>query len=188
MKRLIDIIFSIIFILIFFPLFLVFFLLIFLQGNNPIFLSKRVGKKSKIFSMPKFKSMNSGTPIIASEFINKKKIKYLYFGKFIRETKLDELPQLFSVLFGQMSLVGPRPLLYNQKKLIQIRKKKKIDELLPGITGYAQINDFSAHFKNKIKYDLYYKKNICLKLDLIIVYKSIVFVSKRILHLYFKKT
>jgi O-antigen biosynthesis protein WbqP len=96
------------------------------------------------------------------------------FGKFLRKTSLDELPQLYSVLNGQMSLVGPRPALFNQNYLIKKRKFFKIDKLKPGITGYAQINgrdDISI--KEKIKLEYFYLKNKSIKLDLMIILLTI---------------
>ena len=108
--------------------------------GSALYWSDRVGKDNEIFKMPKFRSMLIDTPAVATHLLNNPDSYLSPIGGFLRRTSLDELPQLFSVLKGDMSFVGPRPALFNQNDLIAMRTKKGVDKLLPGITGWAQVN------------------------------------------------
>ena len=124
--------------------------------------------------MPKFITMKKDTPQVATHLL-KNSDKYITkFGKFLRKTSLDEIPQLYSVIVGDMSLVGPRPALYNQYDLIKKRKYLKIDSLKPGITGYAQINGRDEiSIKEKVQLDYFYFKNKSIRFDLKILLMTI---------------
>jgi len=129
-------IFCIILILLLAPLFLAVSIAIKLTSKGPVlYWSDRVGRNNEIFKMPKFRSMLVDTPDVATHLLDKPENYLSPIGGFLRRSSLDELPQLFSVLRGNMAFVGPRPALYNQYDLIQYRTKKGIDKLLPGITG-----------------------------------------------------
>lgn len=171
MSRLLDLFSSIFLLVILSPILIVFSILIIcLYRMKPIHLSKRSGKNSKIFLMPKFITMKKNTPQLATHLLKNPDKYVTKLGKLLRKTSLDELPQLFSVLIGDMSLVGPRPALFNQYDLIKKRQFLKIDKLKPGITGYAQINGRdNISNKEKIKFDYYYLKNKSTKLDLKII-------------------
>jgi len=108
--------------------------------GSVLYWSDRVGKNNKIFKMPKFRSMLTDTPAVATHLLDNPDAYLSPIGGFLRSTSLDELPQLFSVLKGDMSFVGPRPALFNQEDLITLRTEKGVDKLLPGITGWAQVN------------------------------------------------
>ena len=134
---------TVIFLLTFFlliPFILVFIFLSITSRGPVLYWSTRVGRNNDSFEMPKFRTMSLDTPEIASHLINEKKINLIFGGKFLRKTSLDEIPQLWSILKGDMSLVGPRPALYNQKDLIKLRTIKGIHKIKPGITGWAQVN------------------------------------------------
>jgi len=105
-----------------------------------LYWSDRIGKNNEIFKMPKFRSMLTDAPAVATHLLDNPDAYLSPIGGFLRSTSLDELPQLFSVLKGDMSFVGPRPALYNQEDLITLRTQKGVDKLLPGITGWAQVN------------------------------------------------
>lgn len=138
MIRLLDIIFSF-FILIFFsPLLILIFFVGFLDNGFPLFFQKRVGLNLNNFTLIKFRTMKMGTLSAGTHLIDSSNITR--FGYFLRKLKLDELPQLLNVLMGNMSLVGPRPCLPNQKRLIIERKKRGIYKVKPGITGLAQVS------------------------------------------------
>ena len=141
MTRLLDIIFSFIGLIILMPLLFLLLLIAWLETGSPLFIQKRVGYNLNSFRLIKFRTMKVGTMSIGTHLINKSSVTF--FGYFLRKTKLDELPQLWNVLRGNMSLVGPRPCLFNQKKLIQERKKRKVFNVRPGITGLAQIKGIS---------------------------------------------
>ena len=141
MKRIFDLILSIILIvLLTFPMVLIAILVRFNSKGPALYWSERVGQNNLIFKMPKFRSMNKNTVVIASHLMEDPEQFSNSFGKFIRRTSLDELPQLYSVLKGDMSFVGPRPALFNQDDLISLRTKKGVDKLMPGLTGWAQVN------------------------------------------------
>ena len=112
-----------------------------LSSKGPaLYWSERLGRQNRIFKMPKFRTMRVGTPVLATHQL-KNPEKYLTrIGPFLRKSSLDELPQLWSILIGDMSFVGPRPALFNQEDLISLRSKYRIDELYPGLTGWAQVN------------------------------------------------
>jgi O-antigen biosynthesis protein WbqP len=141
MKRIFDLFIGIfLFVLLFIPMLLV-ALSVRLTSKGPVFYwSARVGKKNAIFQMPKFRSMLTGTPAVATHLLDNPDAYLSPIGSFLRRSSLDELPQLFSVLKGDMSFVGPRPALFNQEDLIDLRKEKGVHKLLPGITGWAQVN------------------------------------------------
>jgi O-antigen biosynthesis protein WbqP len=105
-----------------------------------LYWSDRVGRYNKIFKMPKFRSMRVGTPAVATHLVADPKFFLTPIGSFIRRSSLDELPQLWSILVGDMSFVGPRPALFNQHDLIELRTKKNVHTLIPGLTGWAQVN------------------------------------------------
>lgn len=105
-----------------------------------LYWSDRVGRHNKIFKMPKFRSMRVGTPAVATHLLADPKSVLTPIGSFIRKSSLDELPQLWSILLGDMSFVGPRPALFNQHDLIGLRTQKGVDTLVPGLTGWAQVN------------------------------------------------
>lgn len=184
MKKLFDI--SLTLFLLFFSsiiMLIIYLILKFHYKTKPIYYSKRIGKFNKSFLMPKFRTMLENSPQLSTNKINKKYITP--FGRLLRKSSLDELPQLFSILKGDMSLVGPRPALYNQYYLIKLRTRKKIHHLLPGITGWAQINgrDFISIYK-KVELDFFYKKNNSVLFDLKIMTLTIlaVFNNKDIKH------
>ncbi len=135
--RFFDIIFSLIGIFLFLPLFILIFLIGLKDTGSPLFFQKRVGINLKHFILIKFRTMNVGTLSLGTHLVDTSNISH--FGYYLRKSKLDELPQLLNVLIGDMSLVGPRPCLLNQRKLINERKKRKIFRVKPGITGLAQI-------------------------------------------------
>ena len=135
--RFYDISISIVILIVFSPLLVIVFLICLFESRNPIFIQERVGKNQKPFKLFKFRTMKVNTPSIASHFINKKSLTKS--GRIIRLLKLDELPQLINVINGDMSLVGPRPCLFNQSELINLREKYKIFKVKPGITGLSQI-------------------------------------------------
>ena len=105
-----------------------------------LYWSERVGRRNKLFKMPKFRSMRVGTPAVATHLLADPKSVLTPIGSFIRKTSLDELPQLWSILVGDMSFVGPRPALFNQYDLIELRTQKGVHTLVPGLTGWAQVN------------------------------------------------
>ena len=122
-----------------------------------IFWSDRVGRDNNIFSMAKFRTMRIGTPNVASNELHNPESHLTSIGAFLRKTSLDELPQLFSVLKGDMSFIGPRPALFNQKELIAFRTENGVDKLLPGITGWAQVNGRDEiSIPDKVKLDVEY--------------------------------
>ena len=141
MIRLLDIVFSFICLILFLPIFILIFLIEFSNSGSPLFIQKRVGLNLKNFSLIKFRTMKIGTLSLGTHLINPSNVTY--FGYFLRKFKLDELPQLLNVLLGHMSLVGPRPCLPNQKRLIIERKKRGVFKVKPGITGLAQLSDIN---------------------------------------------
>ena len=116
-------------------------LLVRLTSPGPaLYWSDRVGRYNKIFKMPKFRSMRVGTPAVATHLLANPKAHLTPIGSFLRKSSLDELPQLWSILVGDMSFVGPRPALFNQSDLIELRTQKNVHDLVPGLTGWAQVN------------------------------------------------
>ena len=136
--RIFDIIISLIGLIILFPVFFLIFFLLFFDQKSPLFFQKRVGLNLKNFTLIKFRTMKISTLSKGTHLVDQKNITVC--GHFLRKFKLDEFPQLLNVIMGDMSLVGPRPCLLNQKKLISERKKKGVFEVRPGITGLAQIS------------------------------------------------
>jgi hypothetical protein len=137
MIRLLDCFFSLFGIFILSPLLILLLIVGLFDSGSPLFKQTRVGIHQKPFTLIKFRTMPLGTKSAATHLI--KNLKLSFFGSFLRKTKLDEIPQLWNVLIGEMSLVGPRPCLLNQKKLIKERKKRGVFKERPGITGIAQI-------------------------------------------------
>ena len=141
MKRLFDIAISIIAILFLALPMLLISVVVRLSSKGPaLYWSSRIGRNNKIFRMPKFRSMLTNTPVVATHLLDNPNAYLSPVGAFLRRSSSDEIPQLFSVLKGDMSLVGPRPALYSQDDLINLRSKENVSMLLPGITGWAQDN------------------------------------------------
>lgn len=136
--------------------------------------SERVGENNKIFKMPKFRTMHVDAPAVPTHLLENP-LQYLTsFGRFLRKFSLDELPQLWSVLKGDMSFVGPRPALYNQDDLIELRTIKGLHKLMPGITGWAQVNGRdNLTIIKKVKYDKYYMDHRSCIFDLKIIFLTI---------------
>ncbi len=168
LKRIFDIVLSLFLLpLILLPAILIAILIIIETRDFPIFLSKRVGKNNVLFLMPKFRTMKKNTPQVATHLLKDSHLYITKIGKFLRKTSLDEIPQIASVIIGHMSLVGPRPALFNQNDLKKLRTEHNIHLLTPGITGWAQINgrdDISI--KKKVEIEVYYEKNISIFLDI----------------------
>lgn len=141
MIRFFDFILSLFGLVILLPILFLIFIFGSFENGSPIFKQKRVGKNEKLFLLIKFRTMDKNTESVATHLVDKSMISS--YGSFLRRTKLDELPQLFNVLIGEMSLVGPRPCLLNQTKLINERKKRGIFNVKPGITGLAQLSGIS---------------------------------------------
>lgn len=141
LKRIFDILLSTVLLVLFCVPMLILAICVWVTSKGPAwFWSDRIGKQNVLFKMPKFRTMKLDTPNVASHLITDPNSHLTPIGGFLRVSSLDELPQLISVLKGDLSFVGPRPALYNQEDLIKLRKAKGIDVLKPGITGWAQIN------------------------------------------------
>ena len=148
MMRFFDFIFSFVGILFLWPIGLILYVIGLFDTGKPVFVQERVGRYKQPFNLYKFRTMTVDTKSVASHLANQASITK--FGGFLRRTKLDELPQLINVLKGDMSLVGPRPNLYNQTELIEERDKRGVYEVTPGITGLAQINEIDMSTPKKL--------------------------------------
>ena len=150
------------------PLFLFVVLGVRLTSAGPVlFRTRRVGKNSRLFTMYKFRTMRTDTPQVATHLLRKPDQFLTPVGAFLRRASLDELPQLINVLHGEMSLVGPRPALFNQDDLVALRTARGVDALAPGITGWAQVNGRDElPILEKVKLDEWYLKNRSFWLDL----------------------
>jgi len=181
MKRFFDIILAFILIVLFSVPMLVVALYIRLMSRGPaIFWSDRVGINNSIFKMAKFRTMKLNTPQVATHLMDNSKEYLIPGGEILRISSLDELPQLFNVLKGDMSFVGPRPALFNQDDLVALRTEKNIHTLVPGVTGWAQVNGRDdLEIPVKVEYDGYYLKNRSFALDLKIMILTAVKVLKR---------
>lgn len=132
-----------------------------------LYWSERIGIHNKRFKMPKFRTMKTDTPAVATHFLENSDLYVTPVGRFLRKTSLDELPQLYSVLRGDMSFVGPRPALFNQYGLIGMRTERKVDSIIPGITGWAQImGRDEISIPQKVAYDTYYYRHRSFAFDL----------------------
>ena len=152
-----------------------------LTSNGPaLYWSDRVGRGNKIFKMPKFRSMRVGTPAVATHLLQEPGAYLTPIGSFLRKSSLDELPQLWSILAGDMSFVGPRPALFNQHDLIALRTQHGVDKLLPGLTGWAQVNGRDElPIPEKVKLDVHYLQRQSLAFDLRILWMTFVKVLRR---------
>ncbi len=156
-------------------------LLVRLTSRGPaLYWSDRVGVNNRIFRMPKFRTMRIDTPAVATHLLHNPDAYLTPIGSLLRKSSLDELPQLWSVLKGDMSFVGPRPALFNQEDLVSLRTKKGVHTLIPGITGWAQINGRDdLAIPVKVSYDEYYLKNRSLSLDLKILIRTFIKVLQK---------
>lgn len=135
--------------------------------GKALYWSDRIGMNNTIFKMPKFRTMRTNTPAVATHLLKNPEKYVTPIGRVLRKLSLDELPQLFSVLKGDMSFVGPRPALFNQEDLIELRTRRGIHRLVPGITGWAQINGRDElPIPVKVQFDEYYLKHRSLAFDL----------------------
>jgi O-antigen biosynthesis protein WbqP len=174
-KRLFDLFFSFCLVLVVSVPILVVAIFVKMTSKGPVlYWSDRVGIDNKIFRMPKFRTMRTDTPAVATHLLKDPDAYLTSIGSFLRKTSLDELPQLWSVLKGDMSFVGPRPALFNQGDLIKLRTEKGIHHLAPGITGWAQINGRDElPIPVKVEFDVYYLNNRSLMFDLKILFLTI---------------
>ena len=173
-KRLVDVLFAGLGIIVCSPVVAVVALAIKLTSPGPVlYWSNRVGRGGALFAMPKFRTMRTGTPAVASHLLVDPQSRLTPIGGFLRRTSLDEIPQLWNVIIGNMSLVGPRPALFNQDDLIHLRLAAGIDRLKPGITGWAQINGRDElPIPEKVAYDREYMERQSLLLDFTIILRT----------------
>lgn len=180
MKRVFDLISSLIGFIFFLPLFLIISLIIKLSSPGPIFFKqRRIGKDNEEFYILKFRTMRIDTPNVATHLLENPDKYITKIGKVLRKTSLDELPQLINIIRGEMSVVGPRPALYNQLDLKEMRTKKGIHKLVPGLTGWAQINGRDEiPLNEKVELDKYYLDNRSFGFDIEIIFKTVISVAK----------
>ena len=178
--------FALILVILFFPIFIVVGVAIFLEDGFPIFfIQKRVGINYSFFKIYKFRSMMKNTPNLATHLLNDPDQYLLRIGKFIRKTSLDELPNLINIIKGEMVFVGPRPALYNQDDLMTLRVAAGVDQLKPGITGWAQINgrdDISIEKKVQLEQVYMNKRSTLFDIEIIIKTFTNVLFSKGVSH------
>jgi len=181
MRRFFDYLSALIIALIIITPSLIIALLVKITSKGPIlFWSKRIGVNNKIFLMPKFRTMKQDTPDVATHLLRDPEQFITSIGQFLRRNSLDEIPQIYSVLLGDMSLVGPRPALFNQEDLINLRTKKGIHKLKPGITGWAQINGRDEiTIPEKVSLEEEYLDKISWKMDMCILWLTFVKVLKK---------
>ena len=166
--------------LLFLPLLLIpivaIYIIIFVSSGQPIlYWSKRIGKNRVLFSMPKFRTMYVNTPEVATHLLNEPESFLTPIGRILRKTSLDELPQIWCVINGDMNFVGPRPALYNQYDLIELRVKNGVDKLTPGITGWAQINGRdNLLIPDKVEFEKEYLQHKSFWFDVKILWMTIV--------------
>jgi len=186
MKRTFDFIFAFTLLILFIIPMILIALSIRLTSNGPaIYWSDRVGVNNLIFRMPKFRSMRIDTPSLATHLLSDPDKFLSPIGKILRKSSIDELPQIFSVLQGDMSFVGPRPALYNQDDLVSLRKEHGLEHLVPGITGWAQVNGRdNLTIYEKVMFEVDYNKNKSFWFDLKILWLTVlkVFSIKQISH------
>jgi len=162
------------------PLVVIFFAVRFTSSGSVIYWSDRVGRFNKIFRMPKFRTMLVDTPAVPSHLLKNPSQFLTPIGDFLRKSSLDELPQLWCVLVGDMSFIGPRPALFNQDDLIQLRSIKGIHTLVPGLTGWAQVNGRdNLSIAKKVNFDEEYLKKKSFIFDLKILYLTFIKIIQR---------
>ena len=156
-------------------------LAVLLTSKGPIiYWSDRVGRHNKIFKMPKFRTMQIGTPTVATHLMVDNEQFLTRVGSFLRKSSLDELPQLWSIIAGDMSFVGPRPALFNQDDLIKLRTKKGVHNLIPGLTGWAQINGRDElPVPDKVELDIEYMERQSFWFDIYILWSTFLKVLSR---------
>jgi O-antigen biosynthesis protein WbqP len=185
-KRVFDVIAALALLILCLPLLLALALAIRATSRGPaIYWSDRVGKNNRLFRMPKFRSMRLNTPQVATHLLAEPARHLTPIGSFLRRTSLDELPQLFSILMGDLSFVGPRPALFNQRDLIALRSEQGIDTLIPGLTGWAQVNgrdDLPIPLKVQFDYEYVRRKSLAFDLKIIAMTMSQVLRREGIQH------
>jgi O-antigen biosynthesis protein WbqP len=181
MKRLFDIVLALIAAAVLLAPFVLVWLAVRLTSWGPaLFWSDRIGQHNALFKMPKFRSMRVGTPVVATHLLSNPKDYLTPIGSFLRKSSLDELPQLWNILRGDMSFVGPRPALFNQYDLIKLRAVSGIHRLKPGLTGWAQVNGRdNLSIKEKIAFDKEYMKKKSFVFDLKILYLTFIKIIQR---------
>lgn len=181
MKRIFDLVMAgFLFCFLSVPIFIVGFFVKLTSEGPVLYWSDRVGINNSIFRMPKFRTMRIDTPAIATHLMKNPESYLTPIGPFLRKFSLDELPQLYSILKGDISFVGPRPALYNQDDLVELRTEKGIHRLIPGITGWAQVNGRDElPIPTKVEFDEYYLKNRSFLLDLKILLMTLIKVVRR---------
>ncbi len=178
-KRIFDIILAVLLLFTLSPFYAILALIIRLQDGGPaIFKQKRIGRYGKEFLFYKFRSMSVNTPSVESHETHK--LHVTSFGKFIRRTNLDELPQFFNVLKGDMSIIGPRPPILEQRDLVEMRRSNGSLGLRPGLTGWAQVNSYdNMSSEQKAAFDGQYAQRLGFVIDLLILFKTFVYFTKR---------
>ena len=181
MKRLFDLILAVVAIVILLlPIMIVAFLVRLTSKGPALYWSDRVGVNNVIFKMPKFRSMKVDTPAVATHLLADPKSVLTPIGDFLRKSSLDELPQLWCILKGDMSFVGPRPALFNQDDLIELRTEKGVEKLVPGLTGWAQVNGRDElPIPQKVELDVEYLNRQSFEFDLYIVWLTFIKVIRK---------
>ena len=175
MEKFTNVLFSLVLLVLLSPLFIIVGVIIKLNSKGPVFFSQmRIGKDNKLFKFYKFRTMKTGTPNVATDKLDSSKSYITSIGKILRKTSFDELPQIINILKGDMAFVGPRPALYNQYDLKDMRTRAGVHKLLPGVTGWAQINgrDNNDDYE-KTEHDRKYLNNKSLWLDIRIVFRTV---------------
>ncbi len=181
LKRLFDICLAVCAGTVLLPFALVVFVAVRLTSKgNALYWSDRVGQNNKLFKMPKFRSMRIDTPAVATHLLPDPKACLTPIGGFLRKSSLDEFPQLWCILTGDMSFVGPRPALFNQQDLIDLRTNKQVHTLVPGLTGWAQVNGRDElSIPEKVSFDAAYLNQKSLRFDIKIIWLTFLKVIKR---------
>lgn len=181
MKRFFDLILVVsTFLVLVLPILFVALLVKFTSKGPALYWSDRVGKENQIFRMPKFRSMKVDTPVVATHLLDDPDSMLTPIGGFLRKSSLDELPQLWCILNGDMSFVGPRPALFNQEDLISLRTAKGVEKLVPGLTGWAQVNGRDElPIPQKVALDVEYSLKRSFWFDVLILWRTFLKVVKR---------
>ena len=181
MKRLFDLLLSVLAaLLLLLPLTLLALAVAITSKGPVLYWSDRVGRNNKTFRMPKFRSMRIGTPVVATHLLSNPDVYLTPIGSFLRTSSVDELPQLWSIFRGDMSFVGPRPALFNQQDLIELRTRHGVQVLTPGLTGWAQVNGRDElPIPDKVALDVEYMHRQSLMLDIKIIFLTALKVVRR---------